>query len=277
MGQPEAIRLYCKALRLPTMREVAGETIARAERESWSLETFLAHLLEQEVEGRRRRRIERLQKQSHLPPGKTLDQFDEGRLPLRIRRLLPQLQTGEFVDRADNILLFGLPGTGKTHLAAGLGHALIETGRSVLFTPTYKLVGRLLRAKRDYELERELRRLDRFQVVILDDIGYVQQTREEMEVLFTFLAERYERRSVMITSNLVFSEWDQIFKNPLTTAATIDRVVHHSIIIEFGKDIASLRAEEAARRNKGTFRLAVESGNVTEQAVMMDDSMGISN
>ena len=111
------------------------------------------------------------------------------------------------------------------------------------------LVGGLLRAKRDYELERELRRLDRFQVVILDDLGYVQQSREEMEVLFTFLAERYERRSVVITSNLVFSEWDQIFKNPLTTAAAIDRVVHHSIIIEFGREMKSVRAEEAARRN----------------------------
>lgn len=277
MSQPEAIRLYCKALRLPTMREVATETIARAEREAWSLETFLAHLLEQEVEGRRQRRIERLQKQSHLPPGKTLAQFDEGRLPLRVRRMLPQLQAGDFVDRADNILFFGLPGTGKTHLAAGLGHALIETGRSVLFTPTYQLVGRLLRAKRDYELERELRRLDKFQVVILDDIGYVQQTREEMEVLFTFLAERYERRSVMITSNLVFSEWDKIFKDPLTTAAAIDRVVHHSIIIEFGKEISSLRAEEAARRNKGAFNPSVEHKTITEQAVTESQDVGISN
>lgn len=137
-----------------------------------------------------------------------------------------------------------------------MAHTLVQTGRSVLFLPTYKLVGRLLRAKRDYELETELRRLDKFQVVILDDIGYVQQAREEMEVLFTFLAERYERRSVMITSNLVFSEWDQIFKNPLTTAAAIDRVVHHSIIVEFGPDVTSRRAEEAAQRNNLRFEVA---------------------
>ena len=134
-------------------------------------------------------------------------------------------------------------------MAAALGYEWIYANRSVLFAPTYKLVGRLLRAKRDYELERELRRLDRFHVVILDDIGYVQQSREEMEVLFTFLAERYERRSVVITSNLVFSEWDQIFKNPLTTAAAIDRVVHHSLIIEFGKEMTSYRAQQAAERN----------------------------
>jgi DNA replication protein DnaC len=110
------------------------------------------------------------------------------------------------------------------------------------------VVARLLRAKRDLTLDRELRRLDRFEVLILDDLGYVQQSREEMDVLFTLLAERYERRSLIITSNLVFSEWNQIFKDPMTTAAAIDRVVHHSLIIEFGKEISSRRAEDAARR-----------------------------
>ncbi len=253
MNTHEQLRTYCKALRLPTLSEVLSETLLRAERESWSIESCLLHLLEQEVEGRRRRRIERLLQQSQLPAGKTLAQFDLNRLPLRLRRLLANLEKGDFVDRSQNVLFFGLPGTGKTHAAAGLGHALIETGRSVLFIPTFKLVGRLLAAKRDYELERELRQLDRFDVVILDDIGYVQQSREEMEVLFTFLAERYERRSLMITSNLVFSEWDKIFKDPLTTAAAIDRIVHHSIIVEFGKEIGSLRREEAARRNQPAF------------------------
>ena len=135
-------------------------------------------------------------------------------------------------------------------MAVALAHEWIQRNYSVLFSPTYKLVDGLLRAKRDYELERALKRLDRFAVVILDDIGYVQQSREEMEVLFTFLAERYERHSVVITSNLVFSEWGQIFKDPLTTAAAIDRVVHHSVIVEFGQDMTSYRAEEATRRNR---------------------------
>ena len=250
MSQPETIRLHCKALRLPTISEVFGQTIALAERESWSLETFLLQLLEQEIAGRQERRIQRLLSEARLPDGKTLAGFDQARLPLRIRRMIPELASGSFISRAENLLCFGLPGTGKTHLLAALGYEWVNQNYSVLFTPTYKLVDGLLRAKRDFALEPELRRLDHFAVIILDDIGYVQQSREEMEVLFTFLAERYERRSVAITSNLVFSEWSQIFKDPLTTAAAIDRVVHHSTIIEFGPDMTSYRAEQANRRQR---------------------------
>ncbi len=258
----DVLHTYCKALRLPTVSQVIEDALTTAQREDWSLEMFLYHLLEQEMAGRRERRITRLIKAAHLPPGKTLESFDQKRLPLRIRRQIPQLCAGEFIDRTENILVFGLPGTGKTHLASALGYEWVERDYSVLFIPTFKLVGGLLRAKRDYELERELRRLDRFQVVILDDLGYVQQSREEMEILFTFLAERYERRSVVITSNLVFSEWDQIFKDPLTTAAAIDRVVHHSVIIEFGREMKSVRAEEAARRNS----IRLDTPEATQEA-----------
>ena len=250
MAQIETIQKHFRTLRMPTAVQVVEETIASAQKENWSLEAFLADLLEQEMEGRRLRRIERLKKSAHLPVEKTLASFDQERLPLRLRRLLPQLCTGEFVDRTENLLVFGLPGRGKTHFAAAVGHELVNIGRSVFFTPTYRLVDRLLRTRRDLELEYELRRLDRFEVLILDDIGYVQQSRDEMEVLFTLLAERYERRSVVITSNLVFSQWDQIFKDPMTTAAAIDRVVHHSIIVEFGKEMSSHRADQAALRQQ---------------------------
>jgi DNA replication protein DnaC len=246
----EAIHQHCHALRLPTIAAAVSEALLLAQHQDWSLESFLVYLLEQEVAGRQQRRIERLLREAHLPEGKTLALFDQARLPLRLRRQIPGLAQGEFIKQGENILIFGQPGTGKTHLAAGLAHEWIQRDYTVCFTPTYKLVDGLLRAKRDYELERELKRLDRFQVVILDDIGYVQQSREEMEVLFTFLAERYERRSVVITSNLVFSQWDQIFKDPLTTAAAIDRVVHHSRIIEFGSDMTSVRAEQAAQRQQ---------------------------
>jgi DNA replication protein DnaC len=159
-----------------------------------------------------------------------------------------ELSRGDFVESADNVLLFGLPGVGKSHLACALGHALVETGRSVLFTPTYQLVQQLLAARRDLTLPRALRALDVFDAVILDDLGYVQQTAEEAEVLFTLMAERYERRSLIITSNLVFSEWDRIFKTPMATAAAIDRLVHHAAIIEIERK--SVRAEEAKKRQE---------------------------
>jgi DNA replication protein DnaC len=150
-------------------------------------------------------------------------------LPPKVAKMLPTLCEGSFVERGDNILAFGLPGRGKTHLVCAIGYELIQRGYRVLFTATFALVERLLAAKRDLRLEKELAVLDGYDAVILDDIGYVQQSRDEMEVLFTFLAERYERRSVIITSNVVFSEWDRVFKDPMTTAAVIDRLVHHSL------------------------------------------------
>jgi DNA replication protein DnaC len=250
MSSLEKIQQNLRILRMPTAVQVVGDLFAIASRETWTFEAFLGELLGQEMEGRLQRRLERLQKASHLPAGKTLANFDQENLPLQLRRQLTQLCTGEFVGRSENLLVFGLPGRGKTHFAAAVGHQLVQVGHSVLFTPTYRLVDELLRAKRDLMLEHELRRLDTYEVLILDDIGYVQQSRDEMEVLFTLLAERYERRSVIITSNLVFSQWEQIFKDPMTTAAAIDRVVHHSVIVEFGKEIPSHRAQEAAQRSQ---------------------------
>lgn len=210
---------------------------------------LLAEVFELEQQDRWERRVLRLRRASKLPPGKVFDTFDDTRLKRSVARTIRELRSGAFLEQAQNVLCFGLPGTGKTHIACALGHALVEAGHSVLFAPTYKLVQDLLVAKRDLELPRALRKLDRFELIILDDLGYVQQGAEEMEVLFTLMAERYERRSMLITSNLVFSEWDQIFKNPMTTAAAIDRLVHHSVILEL--DVTSYRTQEAASRVAG--------------------------
>jgi len=237
------LRSFC----LTTMASIYADTLAQAEQHHWGYRKFLQHLCESEAEDRRQRRIARLLKQSGLPDGKSLGNLEEGLLPEKIRRQLPTLLEGGFVERGENVLAFGLPGRGKSHFVAALGRELIlRHGHTVLFIPTFKLVQKLLLAKKALKLEALLKKLDRYAVVALDDIGYVQQDREEMEVLFTFLAERYERRSVMITSNLVFSKWDQIFKDPLTTMAAIDRLVHHATILEF--DGESVRTKKAKSR-----------------------------
>jgi DNA replication protein DnaC len=243
-NSPEAtLALLLRGLKLPSFVAAYEELARQAEREGWSCTEYLRHLVELELAERQQRRIGRLHKSSGLPEDKTLGALKVEKLPAKVRRQLPSLCAGDFIHRAENILAFGLPGRGKTHLMAAIGHELIQRGYAVLFTPAYRLVQRLLAAKRDLALDRELRRLDSFDAVILDDLGYVQQDREEMEVLFTFLSERYERRSVLITSNLVFSQWDQIFKNPMTTMAAIDRLVHHAIILEMTG--SSIREEEA--------------------------------
>ena len=163
--------------------------------------------------------------------------------------MLPSLLDGTFVMRADNILAFGLPGGGKTHFLAALGYELILRHQyNVLFIPTFKLVQELLVAKQNLNLTEQLRKYNAYDVIIIDDIGYVQHSRDEMEVLFTFLAERYERKSLMISSNLVFSEWDKIFKDPMTTMAAIDRLVHHSVILEFNE--GSIREMQAKKKKK---------------------------
>jgi DNA replication protein DnaC len=221
----------------------------KAQQENWSYTRYLRNLCEVELSERQDRRIQRRLKQSALPEGKDIQTLDQKALPIKVRRQLPHLLEGCFVERAENVLAFGLPGRGKTHLLCAIGRELVmEHDYKVYFTTVFHLVQQMLKAKKELELEDLLRRLDRFDVVVLDDIGYVQQNREEMEVLFTFLSERYERRSLMITSNLVFSQWDKIFKDPMTTAAAIDRLVHHSIILEL--DNESYRAKEARDKQK---------------------------
>jgi len=234
------LRSFC----LSTMATEYEEVLERAEKEGWSPRKVIRHLCESETAVRAFRRTQRLLSESGLPESKTLSTLDESEWPLKIRQQLPQLIEGAFVERGANVLAFGLPGRGKTHFLAALGRELIlRHNKRVLFRPVFKLVGQLLAAKRDLRLEQELKKLDRYEVLILDDIGYVEQSREEMEVLFTLLAERYERRSLLISSNLVFSQWDRIFKDPMTTMAAIDRLVHHAIILEF--DGKSQRVKQA--------------------------------
>jgi len=244
---PQGLAALLRSLKLPGFHAHYVETARAAEREGWSFEDYLRQLAELEASERQVRRIARLRQQSGLLPDKTLETLDLSRLPVKVRRLLPDLCEGEFLRRASNLLAFGLPGRGKTHLLCAIGHELVGRGHRILFRPTALLVQQLLAAKRELRLEQELKRLDRYEGVLLDDIGYVQQDREEMEVLFTFFAARYERRSVLVTSNLLFSQWERIFKDPMTTAAAIDRLVHHSVILELTGP--SIRKEQAEAQN----------------------------
>ena len=229
-----SLPILLRAMRLPTIAREYDQAIQRAEAENWGYQRFLSYLFETEANDRLQRKIARLLKDANLPAGKSLESLDQKLLPDKLRRQLPALLDADFVRRGDNLLCFGLAGRGKTHFVAAVAREWICRHQlQVLFVPAFRLVTQLLAAKRDLKLPQAINRLQRFDAVVIDDIGYVQQSREEMEVLFHFLAERYEKKSVVITSNLVFSQWDQIFKDPMTTMAAVDRLVHHSTIVEF--------------------------------------------
>jgi len=242
----DEITRLLRTFKLPTAAEEFVLRVSQSGHEK-ALHVIL-DVFEAEADSRKDRRVQRLRRASRLPMGKRLEALDLKRFPAEIGKEVESLCSGEFLDKAINVLVFGLPGTGKSHAASAIGHCLVDHGRSVLFTPTFRIVQDLLAAKKELSLPRALKKLDAFELLILDDIGYVQQDQEEIEVLFTLMAERYERKSMMITSNLVFSEWDRIFKNPMTTAAAIDRLVHHSKILEF--DVPSYRTSKTKSRNQ---------------------------
>ena len=235
-----------KQLRLPTFRDNYADLAQQAAKEDLSYTEYLLHLARAEAQIRRYNQIQRLVKLSRLPLEKTFENFDFKKLPLGITQQAKVLSEGMFVDKCENILAFGRPGSGKTHLLCGICHELARQGRRVYFTTCDLMVQQLLRAKQELELDRLLKKFSNYDVLMIDDFGYVKQNREEMEVLFSLLAYRYERGSMLITSNLPFSRWQEVFKDPMTTAAAIDRLVHHSVILELNVD--SYRAQAAKDR-----------------------------
>jgi DNA replication protein DnaC len=249
---------HLKDLHLPTVRESYEESARRAEREHASYEQYLLEVVEQECAVRRMNRISRLIHESGLPLEKTFETFKRERLPRAQNAQVSSLLDGSFLDRKENLLLFGRSGAGKSHLLCAIAHELIQTReKRIRFTTCTLLVQELLIAKRDLKLARYLKRMNRFDAVFIDQVGYEQQSRDEMEVLFTLLAERYERGSVMLTSNLPFSRWDEIFKDPTTTAAAIDRLIHHSVILEL--NLESYRLEESREQQKRSKEQAQSS------------------
>jgi DNA replication protein DnaC len=251
MTRRDELVAMLKDLKLPGMAASFSDLALKAAKDGSTHEAFFYDVVRTECEGREQRRIDRLQHRSGLPAEKTFHTLRLERFSPLIQQQVERLRSGEFVAEAVNCIAVGKPGTGKSHLLAAIGQELIAQGHAVRWYSTASLVQQLLAAKRDLKLPQLLAGLDRFDLLILDDIGYVQHDRDEMEVLFTLLAERYERRSVAITTNLVFSEWTRIFKDPMTTLAAIDRVVHHAVILDL-MALESYRAEEAGRHAKPT-------------------------
>jgi len=238
--------LMLSELRLPTIKRMAGDICAQSDREGWPGQRLLEAVLEHEIAERETRRIDRHRAESQLSPDKRLSSFDFAAVPSVSKAQVMALAEGhEWLDRGANVLLFGPPGVGKSHLISGLGHALIEAGRRVLFMRCSDIVQRLQAARRDMRLPQELTKLDRYDLLILDDLSYVRRDQPETSVLFELIAERYEHKSLAITANTPFSQWGEVFVEPAMTLAAVDRLVHHSTILEMNVESYRRRAAQA--------------------------------
>jgi len=240
-------------LRLPAIKHIWPGFAARADKEGWPAARFLAALAEHEIAERARRRIERHLAEARLPPGKSLDAFDFNAVPMISKAQLMALVAGDsWLEKGDNLLVFGPPGAGKSHLAAAVGFGLVENGWRVLFARTTDLVQRLQVARRELALESAVAKLDKYHLLILDDLAYVTKDQAETSVLFELISARYERRSLLITANQPFAEWNRIFPDPAMTLAAVDRLVHHATIFEL--NVESYRRRTAVERRKGPGR-----------------------
>ena len=240
-------------LRLPAIKLVWPDLAARADKEAWPAARFLAALAEHELAERAHRRIQRHLDEARLPPGKTLDSFDFNAVPMLSKAQVTALAAGDsWLNKGANLLAFGPPGTGKSHLAAALGLALVENGWRVLFTRTTDLVQKLQLARRDLQLEAAIAKLDKYHLLILDDLAYVTKDQAETSVIFELIAARYERRSIFITANQPFAEWHRIFPDQVMTLAAVDRLVHHATIFEM--NVESYRRRAAIERKRGQGR-----------------------
>jgi DNA replication protein DnaC len=239
--------LLLDELRLPTVSRLWDSLAERARHENWSHPRFLAALLEHELAERAQRRIQRHLTEAKRPPGKSLATFDFAAVPMIGKaQILAHAAGGAWLKTGTNILLFGPPGVGKSHLAAALGGALVEAGHRVLFIRTTDLVQRLQAARQTLSLAAMIDKMDKIDLLILDDLSYVRKDQAETSVLFELISARYERRSLLITANQAFGTWDTIFPDPAMTIAAIDRLVHHAIILEINTE--SYRRREAAAR-----------------------------
>ena len=247
------LNLLLNELRLPAIKVLWPQFAEQSDKEGWPAARFLATIAEHEIAERGRRRVERHLVEARLPAGKTFDNFDFEAVPMISKAQVTALAAGDgWLGKGANLLLFGPPGGGKSHLAAAIGLALIENGWRVLFTRTTDLVQKLQVARRELNPEAAVNRLDRFDLLILDDLAYVTKDQAETSVLFELISARYERRSMLITANQPFGEWNRVFPDPAMTLAAIDRLVHHATIVEM--NVESYRRRTALERKRGPGR-----------------------
>jgi DNA replication protein DnaC len=267
----QRLSLLLNELRLPAIKQVWPDFAARADQESWPAARLLAALAEHEIAERDRRRIERHLAEARLPPAKTLDSFAFEAVPMISKAQVVALCSGDgWLETGANLILFGPPGGGKSHLAAAIGLALIENGWRVLFTRTSDLVQRLQLARRELALEASIAKLDKYHLLILDDLAYVTKDQAETSVLFELISARYERRSLLITANQPFGEWGKVFPDPAMTLAAVDRLVHHATIFEM--NVESYRRRAAVQRRSGPGRPANFATAKTTAAVSPSDN-----
>jgi len=247
MTDTTALPSFLTALRLPSIARNWKRITDTADRDGWPAARVLATLLELEVAERASRRIRRHRDQSELPAGKTFATFDFAAAPgVRKQHLLALGAGGDWINNGDNLLVLGQSGTGKSHAVCAICHAIIDAGRRVLFTRTTDMVQRLQTARRELALASALDKLDKYELIVLDDLSYVRKDQAETSVLFELIAHRYERHSIAITANQPFSAWNEVFPDAAMTAAAVDRLVHHATIIEMNGD--SFRKRFAIRR-----------------------------
>jgi DNA replication protein DnaC len=240
-----SLPLILNELRLPTVKRLWAGLAEQSNKEGWTAERFLHALMEHELAERETRRLERHRLESQILPGKLLSSFDFTSVPTISKAHVTALIEGDgWLQQGANLLLFGPPGVGKTHLVCAIGNGLIDRGYRVYFTRTSDLVQRLQVARREMRLPAEIARLDRFDLLILDDLSYVRRDQAETSVLFELIAARYERKSLALTANQPFSGWDQVFPEAAMTLAAVDRLVHHSTIFELNVESYRRRSAE---------------------------------
>lgn len=252
MSNIATLPLLLKQLGLPSMLKHWEEEANKAKEKHITYAEYLSRLSNLEVSSRRQKRISRYITESKLPPGKTLDNFDfKVATTINPAQITALAENISWVNQGQNLIIFGPSGVGKTHLASAIAYRLMEQGIRALFMPTTAMVQRLQLARKEYKLADAIAKLSRVPLLILDDIGYVKKSEAETSVLFELIADRYENKSLIITSNQPFSEWDQIFPDNIMAVAAIDRLVHHSTIINVtDKSYRSKQSEERGRNKK---------------------------